>query len=68
MLVSVQDNGVYSEPFAVTNGLKQGCILAPTLFSMMFSAMLIYAFKYDSIGVDLKYRYDGGGLFNQDIL
>ena len=28
-----------SEPFEVTNGVKQGCVMAPTLFSMMFSAM-----------------------------
>ena len=27
-----------SEAFPVTNGVKQGCILAPTLFNMMFTA------------------------------
>ena len=26
----------FSGPFEVTNGVKQGCVLAPTLFSMMF--------------------------------
>ena len=31
----------------------------------MFSAMLIDAYKDTSYGVDLNYRYDGGGLFNQ---
>ena len=65
MMVSVRDNGEYSDEFAVTNGVKQGCVLAPTLFSMMFSAMLIDAYKDTSYGVDLNYRYDGGGLFNQ---
>ena len=65
MMVSVRDNGKYSDEFAVTNGVKQGCVLAPTLFSMMFSAMLIDAYKDTSYGVDLKYRFDGGGLFNQ---
>ena len=65
MMVSVRDNGEYSEEFAVTNGVKQGCVLAPTLFSMMFSAMLIDAYKDTSYGVDLRYRFDGGGLFNQ---
>ena len=65
MMVSVRDNGEYSDEFAVTNGVKQGCVLAPTLFSMMFSAMLIDAYKDTSYGVDLKYRFDGGGLFNQ---
>merc|ERR1711963_318859 len=65
MMVSVRDNEEYSDEFAVTNGVKQGCVLAPTLFSMMFSAMLIDAYKDTSYGVDLKYRFDGGGLFNQ---
>lgn len=65
MMVSVRDNGEYSDEFAVTNGVKQGCVLAPTLFSMMFSAMLIDAYKDTSYGVDVRYRYDGGGLYNQ---
>ena len=63
MQAQVQDNGVFSKPFAVTNGVKQGCVLAPTLFSMMFSAMLMDAFKNDSVGIDFRYRFDGGGLF-----
>ena len=29
----------------MTNGVKQGCVLAPTLFSMMFSTMLTDAFQ-----------------------
>ena len=44
MLARVQNDGVFSDPFPVTNGVKQGCLLAPTLFSMMFSAMLTAAF------------------------
>ena len=36
----VQDDGEYSEPFPVTNGVRQGCVLAPTLFCMVFLAML----------------------------
>ena len=35
----------FFEPFPVTNGVKQGCVMAPTLFSMMFSAMLSDAFE-----------------------
>ena len=34
-----------SDPFPVTNEVKQGCVLAPTLFSLMFSAMLTDAFR-----------------------
>ena len=39
MLARVLDNGDSSQAFPVTNGVKQGCILVPTLFSM-FTAML----------------------------
>ena len=40
MQARVQNDGEYSEPFLVTNGVKHGCVMAPTLFSLMFSAML----------------------------
>ena len=36
MQARVQNDGEYSEPFLVSNGDKQGCVMAPTLFSMMF--------------------------------
>ena len=41
---AVQNDGGYSEPFPVTNMVKQGCVMAPTLFSMMFSARLTDTF------------------------
>ena len=47
----------YSE-FPVTNGVKQGCVMAPTLFSMMFSAMLIDAFQDVYAGFPIRYRFD----------
>ena len=63
MLALVQNNGEYLEPFPVTNGVKQGCVLAPSLFSMMFSAMLTDAFQeYDAV-FPIRYRFDGK-LFN----
>ena len=37
MLARVQNDGEFSDPFPVTNGVKQGCVLASTLFSMVFS-------------------------------
>ena len=43
MFARVQKDGEYSE--SVINGVKQGCVMAPTLFSMMFSAMLTDAFQ-----------------------
>ena len=63
MMVRVLDDGNASDPFLVTNGVKQGCVLAPTLFSLMFSAMLTDAFRETSTGIPIKYRCDGK-LFN----
>ncbi|KAI0222195.1 hypothetical protein LSAT2_026566 [Lamellibrachia satsuma] len=63
MQALVQDNGEISEPFPVSNGVKQGCILASILFSLMFSAMLTDSFRDGDIGIDLRYRTDGM-LFN----
>ena len=45
----------------MTNGVKQGCVLASTLFSMMFSAMLTDAFQDGDNAI--RYRFDGK-LFN----
>ena len=59
MQARVQNDGEYSEPFPVTNGVKQGCFMAPTLFSMMFSAMLTDAFQDLDAGFPIRYRFDG---------
>ena len=40
MFAQILDSGQCSCAFSVTNGVKQGCVLAPMLFSMMFSALL----------------------------
>ena len=62
-LARVQNDGEFSDPFPVTNGVKQGCVLASTLFSMMFSAMLTDAFQDGDNGIPIRYRFDGK-LFN----
>ena len=49
-----QNDGEFYEPFEVKNGVKQGCAMAPTLFSMMFSVMLRFP---------IRYRFDGN-IFN----
>ena len=59
MQARVQDDGEYSEPFLVTNGVKQGCVMAPTLFSMMFSTTLTDAFQDVDAGFQNRYRFDG---------
>jgi len=63
MMARVLDDGNASDPFQATNGVKQGCVLAPTLFSLMLSAMLTDAFKETSPGIPINYRCDGK-LFN----
>ena len=63
MTARVLDDGEPSEPFPVSNGVKQGCVLAPTLFSMVFSAMLSDAFRDCESGINIRYRSDGK-LFN----
>ena len=63
MQASVQNDGAYSEPFPVTNGVKQGCVMAPKLFSMKFSAMLTYDFQDCDAGFPI-YNSFGGKLFN----
>ena len=59
MLARVQNDGEFSDPLPVTNGVKQGCVLAPTLFSMVFSAMLTAAFQDCDNGIPIRYRFDG---------
>ena len=58
MLARVQNDGEFSDPFPVTNGVKHGCVLASTLFSMMFSAMLTDAFQDGDNGISIRYRFD----------
>ena len=59
MQARVQNDEKYSEPFPVTNGVIKGCVMAPTLFSMMFSAMLTDAFQDVDAGFPIRYRFDG---------
>ena len=60
MNVTVREGGDRSQPFGVTSGTKQGCVLAPTLFSIFFSLMLHVAFKDTTDGVGIKTRFDKG--------
>ena len=63
MSASVIDSGASSKSLAVTNGIKQGCILAPLLFNIFFSVMLHAAFRNCDKGVYLQKRSDGN-IFN----
>ena len=63
MVARVQDQGQTSEPFSVTNGAKQGCVMAPVLFTLVFSAMLNDAFHDNDLGSLIRFRTDGN-VFN----
>ena len=59
MLAHVIDGGyIISAAFSVTSGTKQGCLLAPLLFSIFFSLLLDVAFKTCNTGIPLVYRTD----------
>ena len=58
MQARVKNDREFSEPFVVTNGVKQDCVMAPALFSM-FSAMLMDAFQDSDTGFPIRYRFDG---------
>nr|VZI33690.1 unnamed protein product [Spirometra erinaceieuropaei] len=64
MMARVTNNGAASETFAVTSGVKQGCVLAPNLFSLIFSAMLMDAYRDERPVIRIAYRMDGH-LLNQ---
>ena len=64
MKAVVKHDGSISDPFTVENGTKQGCVLAPLLFALFFSVMLVRAFQGMPEGVNLEYR-STGGLYNQ---
>ena len=65
MQARVRAGGLLSEPFPVTMGVKQGCVLAPVLFNLFLAAInlithnIIEGYK----GVKIEYRPDGN-LFN----
>ncbi|KAL8591855.1 hypothetical protein ACOMHN_044351 [Nucella lapillus] len=56
-------DGSTSAAFNIWSGVKQGCILAPTLFGIFFAVMLKQAFGPAAEGIYLRTRSDGK-LFN----
>ena len=62
-MACVLDYGKASSDFPVSKGMKQGCVVTPTPFSMMFSAMLFDAFNKEDPGFHVRYRTNGK-LFN----
>ena len=59
----VKHNGSLSGSFPISNGVKQGCILARTLFSIFLSIILREAKEDLPDGIYIRFRTDGS-LFN----
>ena len=54
----VIDDGEVSGLFDIASGTKQGCVLAPRLFCIFFSLMLLVAFQNCDIGIPVQFRTD----------
>ena len=52
-------DGTTSEPFNIRSGVKQGCVLAPTLFGTFFAVLFKQAFGHSTEGIYLHTRSDG---------
>ncbi|XP_076028443.1 uncharacterized protein LOC143017538 [Oratosquilla oratoria] len=59
MTGQVLSGGEVSEPFNISNGVKQGCVLAPILFNLFFTCVLNHAFRDLDLGVYLRFRSEG---------
>ena len=63
MLGIVNIGGEFSEPFPVTNGVRQGCVAGPILLNLFYAAMLSEATKDLPCGIYIRFR-TSGKLFN----
>ena len=63
MMANISVGAEVSESFSVTNGVKQGCVLAPTFFSIFLSAMLDETLREMGGGVYIQSR-QSADLFN----
>ncbi|BHF60146.1 hypothetical protein SprV_0100310800 [Sparganum proliferum] len=59
LMTRVTDNGAISEAFAATKEVRQDCDLASTLFSLIFSVMLMGACSDERPRFRVVYRVDG---------
>ena len=50
---------VTSAPFDISNGVKQGCVLAPVWFNLFFMCVLTHALRDLKTRICIRYRLDG---------
>ena len=55
---SVLVDGDYTKEFDVRTGVKQGCVIAPILFSIFLSAVRHLVCERMPVGVKIRYRFD----------
>lgn len=58
MMTHVVENGSVSDHFSASIGVKQGCVLAPTLFSLLFATILFSALSNTDVGSTIRCRCD----------
>ena len=63
MTARIHFNGTHSEPISVENGVKQGDIVAPTLFTIYFAVVFLVAFYENPDGIYIRYQ-TSGKIFN----
>ena len=59
MAGAVSIGGSTTDPFEISHCLKQGCVLAPTLFTPFLTALLSTVSEHLSAGVFIRTRSDG---------
>ena len=52
-------DGATFDHFDIISGMKQGCVLAPTLFGICFATLLKHAFGESTEDIYLRTRLDG---------
>ena len=58
-ICQLSGSGDETEPFQLDTGVKQGCVIAPTLFSIFIAAILHLTSKLLPQGINIVYRTDG---------
>ena len=59
MAGAVSIGGSTTDPFEISHGLKQGCVLAHTLFTLFLAALLFTVSEHLSTGIFIRTRSDG---------